>query len=93
MIGALPAGSTESFEVRAFFPKSGVTAEDPVTGSLNASLAQWLIAEGLATPPYRTRQGTALGRHGVVTIDQTEPGGEIWVGGTTTTCVAGTLTA
>lgn len=93
LVGELPPGSSESFEVRAFFPKGSATAEDPVTGSLNASLAQWMIGEGIASPPYRTRQGTALGRHGVVTIDRIEPDGEIWIGGTTATYVSGTVTA
>lgn len=92
VVGALPAGTSESFEVRAFFPKGGQTAEDPVTGSLNASLAQWFITEGIAAAPYRTRQGTALGRYGVVQIDQPEAGGDIWVGGATTTLIAGIVT-
>jgi PhzF family phenazine biosynthesis protein len=77
-------------EVRAFFPKDGSTAEDPVTGSLNASLAEWLIASGRLTAPYRAHQGTALGRAGRVSITQDEGGG-VWVAGGTVTCVAGAL--
>ena len=61
-------GGPADFEVRAFFPKHGATAEDPVTGSLNAGLAQWLIAEGRARPPYEVRQGTALGHEGRVSV-------------------------
>jgi PhzF family phenazine biosynthesis protein len=88
VVGPLPAGSPEAFEVRAFFPKDGSTAEDPVTGSLNASLAEWLLRTGRAQAPYVARQGTALGRAGRVHVD-TDPGGTIWVGGGTATCITG----
>ena len=64
---------------RAFFPKDGVLVEDPVTGSLNASLAQWLLGNGRASAPYVARQGTALGRSGRVHISR-DGDGEIWVG-------------
>jgi len=76
-------------EVRAFAPHHGATVEDPVTGSLNASLAQWLIASGRMQAPYRAHQGTALGRAGRVFI--TQAGGEIWVAGATVTRVSGGL--
>jgi PhzF family phenazine biosynthesis protein len=88
--GPYPAGSTAGFEVRAFFPKDGATAEDPVTGSFNASLAQWLLAGGRATAPYMASQGTVLGRHGEVRISQ-DHDGTIWVGGTAVTCVSGSV--
>jgi len=81
-------GATEAFEVRAFFPKDGTTVEDPVTGSLNASLAQWLLSTNRATAPYVAQQGTALGRRGRVHISK-ESDGTVWVGGGTVTCVAG----
>jgi PhzF family phenazine biosynthesis protein len=74
--------------VRAFFPKDGSTVEDPVTGSLNASLAQWLIRTGRATAPYVVSQGTALGRSGRVHIT-CDPEGKLWIGGGTVTCIAG----
>ena len=64
VVGPYPPGSPQSFEVRAFFPKDGATVEDPVTGSLNASLAQWLLRTGRASAPYVASQGTALGRSG-----------------------------
>jgi PhzF family phenazine biosynthesis protein len=86
--GPYPAGSPEAFEVRAFFPKDGATAEDPVTGSLNASLAQWLLRTGRASAPYVASQGTAVGRVGRVHISR-DPDGTIWVGGTSVTCVKG----
>ena len=86
--GPCPPGSAEQFEVRAFFPKDGTTVEDPVTGSLNASLAQWLLDSGRATAPYVARQGTALGRRGRVHLSVDADGG-IWVGGGTVTCVSG----
>jgi PhzF family phenazine biosynthesis protein len=88
VVGPRPAGSAEAFEVRAFFPKDGVLVEDPVTGSLNASLAQWLLGNGRASAPYVARQGTALGRSGRVHISRDDDG-EIWVGGGTVTCIAG----
>jgi PhzF family phenazine biosynthesis protein len=88
--GPYPAGSPAAFEVRAFFPKDGVTLEDPVTGSLNASLAQWLIGTGRAHPPYLVRQGSAVGRDGQVHIT-TDSDGSVWVGGGVVTCISGTV--
>jgi PhzF family phenazine biosynthesis protein len=88
VIGPHPAGSDIAFEVRAFFPLNGATAEDPVTGSLNASLAGWLIRSGRATAPYVAAQGTVLGRAGRVHVAQ-DPDGTIWVGGGTITCIRG----
>jgi PhzF family phenazine biosynthesis protein len=88
--GPYPAGGPAAFEVRAFLPKNGATDEDPVTGSLNASLAQWLLATGRAKAPYVARQGTALGRSGEVRIT-TDDDGQVWVGGSTVTCVFGTV--
>ncbi|HEX2497223.1 MAG TPA: PhzF family phenazine biosynthesis protein [Actinomycetes bacterium] len=88
VVGPYPDESPYAFEVRAFFPKDGATVEDPVTGSLNASLAEWLLRTGRAKAPYLASQGTALGRAGRVTVS-TEPDGTIWVGGGTVTCVTG----
>jgi PhzF family phenazine biosynthesis protein len=90
VVGPFPPGSDFAFEVRAFFPKDGATAEDPVTGSLNASLAQWLLATGRATAPYVASQGAATGRAGRVHVSRDEDG-TIWVGGGTVTCITGTL--
>jgi PhzF family phenazine biosynthesis protein len=87
-VGPYPQGSPAAFEVRAFFPKGGSTVEDPVTGSLNASLAQWLLRTGRATAPYVASQGTVLGRSGRVHVSR-DPDGTIWVGGGTVTCVSG----
>jgi PhzF family phenazine biosynthesis protein len=88
VVGPYPEGSAAAFEVRAFFPLNGATIEDPVTGSLNASLAGWLIRSGRATAPYVAHQGTALGRAGRVRITQ-DGDGTIWIGGGTVTCIAG----
>jgi PhzF family phenazine biosynthesis protein len=88
IVGAYPAGSPEAFEVRAFFPKDGVLVEDPVTGSLNAAIAPWLLRTGRATAPYVVSQGTLLGRAGRVHV-QRDDDGTIWVGGATATCVSG----
>jgi len=88
--GPCPEGSPEAFEVRTFFPKDGTLVEDPVTGSFNASLAQWLLRTGRASAPYVARQGTALGRSGRVHIS-TDADGAVWVGGGTITCISGTI--
>ncbi|HEX3488275.1 MAG TPA: PhzF family phenazine biosynthesis protein [Streptosporangiaceae bacterium] len=87
--GLYPAGSPEALEVRAFTGQV-TTVEDPVTGSLNASLAQWLTSTGRLAAPYVACQGTALGRRGRVTITQ-DTDGQIWVGGGTVTCITGTV--
>jgi PhzF family phenazine biosynthesis protein len=88
VVGPYPAGSPEAFEVRAFVPKNGATDEDPVTGSLNASIAQWLLRTGRASAPYVASQGTVLGRAGRVYISR-DPDGTIWVGGKSVTRVQG----
>jgi PhzF family phenazine biosynthesis protein len=89
VVGPYPPGSPQAFEVRAFTSKvAGGGGEDPVTGSLNASLAGWLLRTGRATAPYVASQGTALGRQGRVHVSRDDDG-TIWVGGGTVTCVAG----
>jgi PhzF family phenazine biosynthesis protein len=88
VVGPYPPGSPHAFEVRAFFQSDSGTVEDPVTGSLNASLAQWLIRTGRASAPYVASQGTALGRSGRVHVSQ-DADDTIWVGGGTVTCVSG----
>ena len=89
VVGPHPTGSPHTFEVRAFAPGVGVL-EDPITGSLNASLAQWLIREGAAPNTYTATQGGNLHRAGVVTIT-TDDEGAVWVGGATTTIVSGEI--
>ena len=81
---------TDHIEVRAFAAPIGIP-EDPVTGSLNASLAQWLIADGHAPSAYVASQGTCLGRAGRVHISQDEAG-QVWVGGDSVTCINGEVT-
>jgi PhzF family phenazine biosynthesis protein len=88
VVAPRPAGSDSAFEVRAFFPKDGATVEDPVTGSLNASLASWLLRTGRAETPYVASQGGALGRAGRVHVSRDESG-QIWVGGGAVTCIEG----
>jgi PhzF family phenazine biosynthesis protein len=87
VLGAHPEGSEHEYEIRAFAPGAGIP-EDPVTGSLNASVAQWLIGAGRAPNSYTLTQGTALGRSGVVSISAEDD--EVWVGGATTVCFRGT---
>ncbi|MFE2724111.1 PhzF family phenazine biosynthesis protein [Kitasatospora sp. NPDC059327] len=88
VVGAYPEGSRLRFEVRAFGAPAGVR-EDPVTGSLNASIAQWLIGEGAAPHSYKVGQGACLGRQGVLTVEA--HGEEVWIGGSSVTCVRGTV--
>jgi len=88
IVGAYPPGAPAAFEVRAFFPKDGALVEDPVTGSLNAAIAPWLLRTGRATAPYVVSQGTLLGRAGRVHVERDDDG-TIWVGGATTTCISG----
>lgn len=87
VVGSHAAGDTQ-FEVRAFFPGNNGLCEDPVTGSLNAALAQWLIGAGLAPERYVAAQGTVLAREGRVHIER-DADGTIWVGGTSVTCIEG----
>jgi PhzF family phenazine biosynthesis protein len=84
-----PASDAAQAQVRAFAAPIGVN-EDPVTGSFNASLAQWLIAEGLAPATYIATQGTCMGRFGQVHISQDDTG-QVWVGGDSVTCIDGTV--
>ena len=86
VVGPQPAGQETAFEVRAFVGALGVP-EDPVTGSLNAGLAQWLIGAGLAPPRYVAAQGAALGRVGRVHVAAED--GEVWIGGDVVACVEG----
>lgn len=89
VVGPQGGGDTQ-FEVRAFFPGNNGLAEDPVTGSLNAALAQWLIGAGLAPAHYVAAQGTALAREGRVHIER-DHDGTIWVGGASVSCIDGTV--
>lgn len=80
-------GAAPEAEVRAFAAPVGID-EDPVTGSLNASLAQWLITEGLAPTSYTAAQGSCLGRAGRVHIEQ-DASAQVWVGGDVASCIEG----
>ncbi|MDO8389117.1 MAG: PhzF family phenazine biosynthesis protein [Actinomycetota bacterium] len=90
VFGPYAPGHPAAYEVRAFFPERGNLLEDPVTGSLNASGAQWLVASGRFTPPYAASQGHALGRAGRVLVSADDTGA-IWIGGNVTTCVSGAV--
>jgi PhzF family phenazine biosynthesis protein len=89
VVGPQFAGHDTQFEVRAFFGVDGTTREDPVTGSLNASLGGWLLGSARATAPYTAAQGAALERRGRVHISVDD--GAIWVAGATRTAIAGTV--
>jgi PhzF family phenazine biosynthesis protein len=90
--GLYPIGSECALEVRAFFSdEQGNIREDPVTGSLNASLGQWLLGTGRVMAPYLAAQGTAMGRAGRVHVDLDEEEGTVWVGGATVTVVSGEI--
>jgi PhzF family phenazine biosynthesis protein len=87
VVAPRPTGDECAFEVRAFFPGNNGTAEDPVTGSLNAALAQWLTREGHAGDEYIAAQGTAIGRAGRVHVRK--DGADLWIGGQSVTCIDG----
>jgi PhzF family phenazine biosynthesis protein len=82
-----PPGSAAAIELRAWAPVNGQAVEDPVTGSLNASVAQWLLGDGRLTAPYLAHQGTAIGREGRIHVSEAD--GEVWIGGRTETVIAG----
>jgi PhzF family phenazine biosynthesis protein len=86
VVGPHSSGDVD-YEVRAFFPGNSGLTEDPVTGSLNAALAQWLIRAGRAPETYIAAQGTALGRAGRVHVMR--EGEDIWVGGRCVTVISG----
>jgi PhzF family phenazine biosynthesis protein len=88
VVGVHAPGQDAQFEVRAFVPSMAVN-EDPVTGSLNAGIAQWLIGAGLAPPQYVAAQGAALGRAGRVHVRQADDG--LWIGGDVAGCIEGTV--
>ena len=88
VVGFHPEGAEAAIELRAFAPLGGgAWIEDPVTGSLNASVAQWLLGSGRLTAPYVATQGETLGRAGRVHISRDD--GAIWVGGRTETVLGG----
>lgn len=90
VVAPRPRGGDVDFEVRAFFSDAqGRLVEDPVTGSLNASLGQWLIGSGRAPSSYVAAQGTVLGRAGRAHISS--DGSDVWVGGSTVTVVSGEI--
>lgn len=86
VVGAYPVGGDADVEIRAFCPSLAVP-EDPVTGSLNAGIAQWLIGTGELPDRYTASQGTALGRRGRVHVER--DGDAIWIGGATSTTIRG----
>ena len=91
VVGAHAPGGEAAFEVRALFTDHhGNVVEDPVTGSLNASLAQWLYSTARVSGPYIAAQGTRLGRRGRVFIERDEDQ-KVWVGGRTRTMFTGTV--
>jgi PhzF family phenazine biosynthesis protein len=90
ILGLYPEGSPAALEVRAMWPQDGSLIEDPVTGSLNASAAGWLIRTGRLAAPYVATQGAAIGRAGRLEISQ-DADGTIWTGGRCITVVTGTV--
>ncbi|MBZ2196172.1 PhzF family phenazine biosynthesis protein [Occultella gossypii] len=94
MIGALgpyPPGSEHAYELRSFAPGVGV-AEDPVCGSMNASVGQWLVRTGETVDGYRVSQGRRLDRAGDITVT-VDADRAVWVGGQTQTLFRGTALA
>jgi PhzF family phenazine biosynthesis protein len=90
IVGRYPPGSPAAIEVRGLFPLNGSVVEDPVTGSLNASVAGWLLETGRVTAPYIASQGGAIGRAGRIEIDR-DADGTVWTGGRSVTVIQGTV--
>jgi len=94
MVGAVgphPAGSSAAFELRSFAPAIGVP-EDPVCGSMNASVAQWFARSGRVGGDYRVTQGSRLERDGEIDVS-VDDDGAVWIGGATVTCLEGVAVA
>lgn len=89
VVGPHAPGSASAVEIRGFFSVGGSLREDPVTGSLNASVAQWLLGTRAVSAPYRASQGAALGRAGMIHVDVAD--GQVWIGGDVVTVVDGTI--
>jgi len=89
-VGFHPPEAAAAIELRAWAPVNGLAAEDPVTGSLNASVAQWLIGSGRLAAPYAATQGNAIERAGRIEI-VADADGTIWVGGQTETVIEGSV--
>lgn len=89
VVAPLASGEAQ-FEVRAFFPGNNGLAEDPVTGSLNAAMGQWLIGSGLAPEHYVASQGTCLARAGRVYVHR-DAQHQVWVGGESVSCIEGSV--
>ena len=92
VVGLYPEGSPLAYEVRAFCAPLGLF-EDPVTGSANAAIAQWLIGRGAVTDHYVASQGTCLDRRGRIVVDRVVDGDDdqVWIGGSTHTCIRGAV--
>ncbi len=86
LVGLYPEGSEVAYEVRALLPGES-PPEDPVTGSLNAGVAYWLIGQGIVPQHYVASQGTVLGRAGRIHVDL--DGDDLWIGGRVVTAVSG----
>ena len=89
VVAPLASGEAQ-FEVRAFFPGNNGLTEDPVTGSLNAAIGQWLIEAGLAPDSYVASQGACLARAGRVYVHR-DAQNQVWVGGESVTCIQGSV--
>lgn len=89
LIARHPQGSECDYEVRMLAPSSGMS-EDPITGSLNAAVAQWMLAEGRLTKPYIAAQGTAINRKGRVSV-KSDANSQVWIGGQVHILIEGTL--
>ncbi|MFW2829122.1 PhzF family phenazine biosynthesis protein [Sphingomonas sp. ID0503] len=91
IVGPHPAGGDARWEIRALFSdQNGTLIEDPVCGSLNASVADWLYTSGRVSGAYVAAQGAAIGRDGRIHVERDEDG-TVWVAGATRTMVRGTI--
>jgi predicted PhzF superfamily epimerase YddE/YHI9 len=92
LVGPHPQGSAVSWEIRTLFTDAfGGIVEDPITGSFNASVAQWLFETGRVTTGYRAAQGSAIRRRGRIEVEFASDTGQAWIGGKTLTIAEGSL--
>ncbi len=90
LVGAASADNDYDFEVRALFTDHhGTLMEDPVTGSLNAAVAHWLLDKAVAVAPFRCGQGSRVGRRGRISVSR--DAGKLWIGGATQVRVSGRI--
>lgn len=79
LMGKRDGDGDADYEVRMLATSSGMS-EDPITGSLNAAIAKWLLSVDRLTEEFIVSQGTCIQREGRVSI-RPDKHGTVWIGG------------